>query len=143
MPKPSPMIETFTGTWEKEWFAYHPGEWPRTTHKVYDPQWAAPEGAKLALEVRCEQPNKLVVGLDDYAAEVALKGGPEWQYVVLSVADFCNAAGEAMEDWTAIRTLRLGPRERLQQPIDGEPIVVELGAEWQGADPAVRNLQWK
>lgn len=143
MPKPSPMIETFTGTWEKEWFAYHPGEWPRTTHKVYDPQWAAPEGAKLALEVRCEQPNKLVVGLDDYAAEVALKGGPEWQYVVLSVADFCNAAGEAMEDWTAIRTLRLGPRERLQRPIDGEPIVVELGAEWQGADPAFRNLQWK
>ena len=143
MPKPSPMIETFTGTWEKEWFAYHPGEWPRTTHKVYDPQWAAPEGAKLALEVRCEQPNKLVVGLDDYAAEVALKGSPEWQYVVLSVADFCNAAGEAMEDWTAIRTLRLGPRDRLQQPIDGEQIVVELGAEWQGADPAFRNLQWK
>ena len=143
MPKPSPMIETFTGTWEKEWFAYHPGEWPRTTHKVYDPQWVAPEGAKLALEVCYEQPNKLVVGLDDYAAEIALKGGPEWQYVVLSGADFCNAAGEAMEDWTAIRKLRLGPRERWQQPIDGEPIVVELGAEWQDADPAFRNLQWK
>jgi len=52
--KPSLTIESFKGDWEKEWFTYRPAEWARKTHKIYDPQWAAPEGAKLSLEVRCE-----------------------------------------------------------------------------------------
>lgn len=140
--KPSPMIETFASGWEKQWFTYRPVDWARATHKVYDPLWAALAGAKLALEIRCEQPNKLVVSLDEAAAEVALKGGQKWQSVVLSAADFLNAANETMEDWTGIRTLRLGAGERLQREVNGEQIVVELGTEWKGADPEFRNLQW-
>jgi hypothetical protein len=140
--KPSLMIETFESSWEKEWFTYRPADWARTTHKVYDTRWTAPEGAKLALEVRCEQLNKFVVGLDEHAAEVSLKGGPEWQRVVLSAADFGNAAGETMGDWTGIKTLRLGAMERLQQEVDGEQKVLELGAAWNGAGPEFRNLRW-
>ena len=140
--KPSPMIETFASGWEKEWFTYDPADWARTTHKVYDAMWTAPEGEKLALEVRCEQPNKFVVGLDEHAAEVALKGGPEWQSVVLSAADFGNATGERMEAWTGIKRLRLGAVERLQQEVDGEQKVLELGAAWNGADPEFQNLRW-
>ena len=140
--QPSLVIETFESGWEKEWFTYRPADWTRTTHKVYDTRWTAPEGAKLALEVRCEQPHKFVVGLDGHAAEVSLKGGPEWQRVVLSAADFGNAAGETMDDWTGIKTLRLGAMERLQQEVDGEQKVLELGAAWNGADPEFRNLRW-
>ena len=141
--KPSPMIETFASNWEKQWFTYSPVEWTRLTHKVYDPQWAAPQGAALSLEMRCEQPNKLVVSLDEYATEVALTGDKQWQNVLLSATDFRNAANEPMEDWTQVRTLRLGAREDLQQKTNGEQTIVELGAEWQGVDPEFRNLQWK
>ena len=141
--KPSPMIETFASNWEKQWFTYSPVEWTRLTHKVYDPRWAAPQGAALSLEVRCEQPNKLVVSLDEYATEVALTGDKQWQNVLLSATDFRNAANEPMEDWTQVRTLRLGAREDLQQKTNGEQTIVELGAEWQGVDPEFGNLQWK
>ncbi len=83
-----------------------------------------------------------VVGLDGHAAEVLLKGGPEWQRVVLSAADFGNAAGETMDDWTGIKALRLGAMEHLQQEVDEEQKVLELGAAWNGADPEFRNLRW-
>ncbi|MDE0965515.1 MAG: hypothetical protein OSB73_20505, partial [Candidatus Latescibacteria bacterium] len=141
--KPSPLIETFASGWEKEWFTYRPVDWARTTHKVYDPQWAAPQGAKLALEVRCEQSNKLVVRLDEFATDVSLKGGLKWQNVVLSAADFRNAADEALGNWTEIKTLRLSAREHLQQIVNEEQMVGQFGAEWKGADPEFRNLQWK
>ena len=57
---------------------------PHRTHKVYDEQWKAPPGPKLAIDVRCFQPNKLVVGLDGYAAEIQLTGDTKWQQIVLS-----------------------------------------------------------
>jgi len=141
--KPSPLIETFASGWEKEWFTYRPVDWARTMHKVYDPQWAAPQGAKLVLEVRCEQSNKLVVRLDEFATEVSLKAGLKWQNVILSSANFRNALDEAMEDWTELKTLRLSAREHLQQTVNEEHMVGEFGAQWKGADPEFRNLQWK
>lgn len=140
--EPVSLVETFEDGWEKEWFTYRPGEWARMTHKVYGPQWAAPEGARLALELRCTEANTLVVCVDESAVEVALEGGPDWQRVVLAAADFRNATGEAMEGWVGIRTLRLSAKERLQQTVDGEAAIVEFGAEWQGAAPLFRNLQW-
>ena len=138
----TPMIETFASGWQKQWFTYRPGEWARTTHKVYDPRWTAPQAAKIALEIRSAQPNKLVVGLDESAAEVALKGGPHWQSVVLSATDFRNAADEPMENYAGIRTLKLGAEQRLQREVDGEQKVIELGAKWKGAAPEFKNLQW-
>ena len=81
--------------------------------------------------------------MDEYATEVALTGDKQWQNVLLSATDFRNAANEPMEDWTQVRTLRLGAREDLQQKTNGEQTIVELGAEWQGVDPEFRNLQWK
>ena len=79
--KPSLVIETFEGDWEKEWFTYKPEDWARQTHKVYDEQWKAPTGAKLAFEVRSARRNKLVVGIDQYAAEVQLEGNSAWHPV--------------------------------------------------------------
>jgi len=155
--QPSLMIETFEGDWEKEWFTYRPDEWARTTHKIYDPQWAAPEGtdekgpvgrdrvpatAKLALEVRSEEPNTLVVTLDTFAAEVSLTGGSEWQQVQLSPANFRNPAEAVMTDWTGIRALRLGPQETLWMEVDGEQKSLEAGAEWKSTPPEFRKLQW-
>ena len=140
--KPSLLIETFEGEWQKEWFTYDlTGHWARRTHKLYDPKWAAPAAAKLALEVRCDQPNTLVVGLDDAAAAVALPGGGAWQTVTLSPADFKDADGEPRAGWAGIHELRLGDSETLKAGKKGGT-VRRLGGPWQGAAPAFRTLRW-
>ncbi len=139
-PKPSRMIETFEGDWEKQWFSYRPEDMQRKTHKLYDPQWAAPAGAKLALEVLSEKANKLVLGLDAYAAEIQLKGSSNWQQVVLLPDDFKNAEGKTLSDWQGIMELRLGDRETLRGKDRNQS--VNLGAKWQGKKAVFRSLKW-
>lgn len=140
--KPSLVIETFEGDWEKEWFTYKPEDWARRTHKIYDGQWKAPPNAKLAFEVRSVNPNKLVVGIDQYAAEIQLTGNSEWHPIVLAQGDFRNAAGAATLEWAGIKELRLDARETLRSKNNGEEQILTLGANWQGAKPEFRNLRW-
>jgi pimeloyl-ACP methyl ester carboxylesterase len=135
---PSLLIEDFKGDWEKEWFTYRPDELGRSTHKVYDPQWAAPQGAKLALQVRSKEANKLVVGIDGYAAEVDLSGGSEWQTIVLSTSDFKDAADAELAGWKGIKDLRLGAEVTLK----GNGTTRRVGVQWKGAVPEFKNLQW-
>ena len=136
--KPSVMIEDFEGDWQKEWFNYRDG-WARSTHKVYDPQWQAPCNAKLALQVSCAQANKLVVKIDNYAAEVSLAGGSAWEAIEFSAADFKNTAGKALTDFKRIKELRLSPQETLRGKNNA---VAQFGGAWQGADPMFNDLHW-
>jgi hypothetical protein len=101
--------------------------------------WHAPSSAKLALEVRSEQANKLVIGLDNHAAEIQLNGGTDWQRVLLAHSDFKNASGEALASWKGTKELRLGDKETLRAK-DGKTLV--LGAAWKGAQPEFRKLEW-
>lgn len=140
--KPSLAIETFRGDWEKEWFTYRPEEWARRTHKVHDEQWKAPPQAKLALEVRSEKPNKMVVGIDEYATEVQIAGNGTWQRVVLAPSDFRNATGETLPGWQGIRELRLSAKETLRSTDRRKRQTAKLGADWQGPKPEFRDLRW-
>jgi cephalosporin-C deacetylase-like acetyl esterase len=140
--KPSLVIETFAGDWEKEWFTYKPDDWARRTHKIHDDQWQAPPHAKLAFEVRAEQPNKLAVGIDEYAAEIPLTGHSEWQRIVLTPDDFHNAKGDTLSDWNGLKELRLSAEERLSKKVDGKSKTLHVGADWKGAKPVFRNLRW-
>jgi len=141
--KPSLVIETFEDDWKKEWFAYKPDDWARRTHKVYDPQWAAPEGAKLALDILSEAANKLVIGIDRYAAEVALAGGADWETITLSVSDFKDAVTNGMSGWTGIKELRLAAAEHLKTQKRGDKTTRRIGAQWKGGPPEFRNLRWR
>jgi hypothetical protein len=76
--QPSLLIENFKGSWKKQCFAYKPEEWAISTHKINTEEWKAPPGSQLSLEVRAEQPNKMVVALSNSAAEVVLQGGKPW-----------------------------------------------------------------
>ncbi|MDF7806660.1 hypothetical protein P4E94_04365 [Pontiellaceae bacterium B12219] len=138
--KPSSIIETFEGDWEKDWFTYRPQEWPLKTHKLYDPVWAAPAGAKLMLDVRSAASNKLVIGIDQYAAEVELSGGSEWQKITLSPADFIDVAGEGLPSWNGVMELRFGDKETLKDKQNGQKL--DFGGIWQGAPPEFRDLRW-
>lgn len=141
--QPALEIENFTGNWEKEWFTYKPAEWARTTNKLYDPKWKAPdENAKLAFSVRAAEANQLVVLIDGYAAVVELTGGTHWQALTLSQNDFQQLNGESLASWQGITQLKLCPKERLrpQRGDASKPRVV--GKAWQGTKPEFRDLRW-
>ena len=140
--KPSLVIETFEGDWEKEWFTYRAEEWARKTHKIYDQKYQPPAGATLAFDVRAADPNKLVVGIDDHATEVSLSGKGEWQPVSLSPADFKDATGSPLTDWKDIKELRLGNQETLSGGRRDKDKRLKLGGVWNGAAPRFRNLRW-
>ena len=141
--QPSLMIETFEADWQKEWFTYDlTDNWARKTHKLNDPKWSAPAAAKLALEVRSRQPNKLAIGVDGYAVEVELRGGDEWQSIDLVPLDFHDASGKALSDWRNLKELRLGAKETLRSKTSGGEKKLNRGADWQGPKPDFRNLRW-
>ena len=139
---PSLLIESFEGDWEKEWFNYKPDEMTLNTYKLHDDCWRAPAGAGLALEVLAEHPNKLIVGLDAFAAEIDLTGGSAWQAINLTASDFKDASGTVMSDWSQIRGLRLTATDRLVSRKDGKESVLQLGSVWKGSPPKFRNLCW-
>ena len=139
--KPSSLIEDFTGDWRKEWFTHKVGEWSMRTHKVYHPLWAAPQGAALSLEVFSDKPNKLVVGIDDHAAEVDL-GASDWQAITLRPSDFKDALEKPRRDWAGIKELRLLAGEHLRAGKRGEQTTRRVGGSWKGAPPKFRNLRW-
>lgn len=140
--KPSSMIEDFAGDWEKEWFTYRPAEWARTTHKLNTDIWKAPPGAKLVLEVQAAERNKLVVLLDEYAAEVQLGEDRSKKKITLAPSDFKNYSGEPLADWNAVQRLKLTHAEHLRpgRGQSGEPRLV--GVNWKGTPPQFRSLQW-
>jgi hypothetical protein len=141
--KPSLLIEAFGKDWQKEWFTYDlTDNWARKTHKLYDPKWLPPASATLALEARSQQPNKLVMGLDNYAAEIPLTGGMKWQKIVLSPANFHDAAGKSLPDWKGVKELRLGDKETLRSKDGDTEKKLDLGTDWQGAKPEFQNLRW-
>jgi hypothetical protein len=140
--EPSLMIETFKGDWEKEWFTYKPQEWGRFTHKLHSDVWKAPGGATMAFDVRADEPNKMVVGLDGDAAEIEVRGGSEWQSVRLVASDFRDAADHPRTDWKGIRELRFVEKDRLSVKVDGADKTVVLGGGWKGAPPEFRDLRW-
>ena len=135
--QPSLLIENFEGDWKKQWFAYKPEEWAISTHKIYTDEWKAPVNARLEIEVQSDQPNKLVIGLNTSAAEAVLNGGPDWQLVSLTPADFCDASNQPLKDWSENRELRLGAKENLTGKTNRE-----FGGNWQGPPPRFRNLKW-
>ena len=138
--EPSLEIESFEGDWDKEWFTYRPEEWGRRTHKVNDPLWAAPAGANLSLRVRVEQANALVIGIDEYAAEVQVEGGSDWQTILLAPSDFRDAREDGLPSFEGIRELRLLHEVtlRARQPDAAR----KIGAPWKGLNPAFRELRW-
>ncbi|MFC5051799.1 alpha/beta hydrolase fold domain-containing protein [Rubritalea spongiae] len=135
------MIEDFASGWQNEWFTYRPSEWARSTHKIYDPRWKAPKGAKLNLQVSAAEANKFVVLLDDYGTEVELEGGSAWEALSFSPSDFKNVEGESLETFDGVKELKLSPQESLRGG-RGSSASRKLGATWKGPSPVFNDLHW-
>lgn len=138
----SNLIEDFQGDWEREWFTYRPNEWARTTHKLNYAKFKAPGNAKLSLSVQADQPNQLVILLDNYAAVVELTGQTKWQTTELKPADFKDYAGTPLDSWSGIKRLKLGAAERLKPGRGQKGKSIIVGKKWQGKPPQFSNLRW-
>ncbi len=141
--KPDTLIEDFAGDWQKEWFTYNPADWARSTNKLYADEFRPPHGAKLVLDVMAESKNRLVVRIDQHAAEVPLSGGNTWQQVMLSPQDLQDFAGAGLADWNGIKQLTLGGAERLRPPRGDRRASRVIGGNWRGPPPRFRNLHWQ
>ena len=140
--QPSQLIESFAGNWEKNWYHHDRDGWGIRTHKIYHPRWKAPSGSQLTFEVFAEQPHKFVVGLDDYASAVSLRGAPNWQSITLSPHDFTRADDTALASWEDLKEFRLLPSETLRSQDRNRSTTRNVGQKWKGARPQFRNLRW-
>lgn len=140
--KPTTQIESFEGDWEKEWFTYRTDEWARTTHKLYDEIYQAPDNATLSIEVLTQQPNQLVIVLDDHTVVVNLEANG-WQKVTLSAEDFKNISDERLTTWNGIKSLKLCSTERLRPPRGSQLQSKIVGKNWSGPAPLFRNMKWQ
>ncbi len=140
---PNLQIENFEGAWEKQWFTYRQTEWARTTHKIHAPVWKAPKEAQLVLKVQATQPNKLVLVIDEHAAEIPLAGGAQWQDVVLTPGDLRNLTGKPLPSWEGIRRLKLTHGHRLRPQRGDKSPPKMIGGNWRGPKPQFRELRWQ
>lgn len=140
--KQSRVIEDFEDDWRKEWYTHKADSWEIRTHKIYHPMWKAPSGALIRLDVKSELPTTMVVGVDEFAAEIDLSGGAEWQTISLSLSELMDANGNALEMWDGIKELRLLPAEKLRAGKGAGQVTRDIGGEWKGAHPEFRRLIW-
>ena len=137
------LIESFEGDWEKEWFTYKPHQWARSTHKLFDTRYQAPEGeVKLAMDVQAKEKNELVILLDEFVVVIPLNGSRKWQPVTLSPGNFKSYSGKPLSSWRDVKRLKLSAAERLR-PGPGESGKSRImGRSWKGESPRFRNLRW-
>ena len=139
---PTPLIEDFGPKWAAQWYHPRPGKWPMATHKIHDQTYAAPNKNQVALsfEVKSSKPNTLLVKLDKSHAEVELAGGPDWQMVRLSPADFMDSQHDPLKDFSKLKTLSFLDQDRLPGKQRTKSRVV--GQAWTGDPPTFRDLRW-
>jgi hypothetical protein len=88
------------------------------------------------------KPNKLVVGIDDCATEIAPVGGDVWQSIRLKPSDFKSPPGVALQTWTGDKELRLGASKNLRSNINGAETKRALGGDGKGSAPRFGSLRW-
>ena len=136
-------IESFSGSWKKDWFSYNTQKWGIRTNKLHEPHWAAPSpSARLSLEVRSESTNKMVLWIDGYGVELDLLGNHSWQRFSFSPSALKNAEGKSLPSWGGIRELRLDDTEKLTAPRGSTAKPLKIGTQWEGSPPKFRNLRW-
>lgn len=140
--KKNNLIEAFDENWQKEWFTYSIEGWGRRTNKLSCDIWkASHSNAKIYIEIFSGKPNKLVIGIDDYAVELE-HNGDKWQKYTLTRDDFKDATGNSIESWVSVKELRILEQDNISSLREGEKVSKKLGQKWKGEKPLFRYLKW-
>ena len=147
------VIDDFSRPWH-DWYRLspdNPQHWQFWTRKVTDPKWRGPAGADLAVTLRAERANTLVVTMlenewrgyrgrkREYAAEVTLAGGETPQQVRLAPGDFKDTRdGTPLAGWAEVDQLGL----RAWTAVERDGKAARLGGAWDGPPPEIREVRW-
>ena len=136
------LYRAFDENWQKEWFTYSIEGWGRRTNKLSCDIWkASHSNAKIYIEIFSGKPNKLVIGIDDYAVELE-HNGDKWQKYSLTRDDFKDATGNGIESWVSVKELRILEQDNISSLREGEKVSKKLGQKWKGEKPLFRYLKW-
>ena len=149
----------------QDWYRLNWGNphwWCAYTRKIKDPIYAAPDGAKLALDVKVKHDVTLFFDLWDnrwgafpgrknsqYYAHVDIKGSDKWQAVSVTVADFKpghERTKHPLKSWRHVTELGIRGRVKISQ--GGKQVELPLR---KPSDPSTRwseprgfrNLRWE
>ncbi|MBL7221502.1 MAG: acetylxylan esterase [Phycisphaerae bacterium] len=144
----------------QDWYRLNwdnPHWWSAYTRKIKDPAFAAPDGAKLTLDVKAAQDAVLFFEVQDnswgafpgqnsgqYYARVDIKGSDKWQSVGVTVADFKlfgKRTKHPLKSWRHVT--ELGIRGRVKVVRDGKQIELPAPPIRWSAPRAFRNLRWE
>jgi pimeloyl-ACP methyl ester carboxylesterase len=150
------LIDDGAHDWQ-DWYRLewaNPVHWTAVTRKVKDPQWRGPDGAQLAVDVQCAKDTVFVVRASvndwgafgrqpggEFAAAREVKGGPDWQTLTFSLADFAPANERTrgkLTNWRYLTELALSGQAEVL--IDGQKVKLG-GRAWPQPRP-IRNLRW-
>ncbi|OWK45498.1 alpha/beta hydrolase family protein [Fimbriiglobus ruber] len=147
---PDPLIDDFAHGW-RDWYlleAGNPHHWEFSTRKLADPKWRGQPGQRLAIDVRAEKKNELVLVLtenvfrgyrgksQDFVAVTQLNGGKNTQTISLEPKDFKTNEGEALSTWQNVDVISL----RAYYERGGKL----LGSKsWAGNQPKFLKLWWQ
>ena len=139
----SSLIESFRGSWRKNWFSYSPKKWGIRTNKLSEPYWAsANPSSRLSIEVKSAKPNSMVLWLDGFGTELKLLGNNTWQRFSLPPSVFKRSEGTFLNSWLGLRELRIDSSEKLGVDRGSKEKPVQIGGHWDGPPPQFRNLRW-
>jgi hypothetical protein len=87
-----------------------------STHKIGDPKWRGPDGAKLQFEVYANAARELKIAVianertkeaKEWKAAHKLADSAQWQRVSLTAEDFKDEKSEPLPDWRAVQLLEI------------------------------------
>ncbi len=127
--------------------------WQNWTRKVADPRWRGPDGAQMSVTLKLEETNRIsfVVienerrryrgAMKTYVCEKEVTGSKDPQTVLLSVADFKEAAdGASLRSWGELD--QFGCVESRFYAVKGRAPAQEIPA-WKGPAPEFQRFEWK
>jgi dienelactone hydrolase len=159
--KSSPLIEDFAHGW-RDWYQLNEGNrehWQSWTHKITDPKWRGPDGAKLAITLKLAETNRLgIVVLENQyrtyrgqrrilVCEKEIFGAPGAQTILLDVADFKDVADDSpLKTWSQLDLLGIGASAQEMNPhgkFKPLPHQPATPMPWKGPPPEFMRLEWK
>ncbi|MBT3198475.1 MAG: alpha/beta hydrolase [Phycisphaerales bacterium] len=144
----------------QDWYRLNwnnPCWWNAQTRKIKDSMYAAPDGAKLTLDVKNAKDATLFFVVSDngwnafpgktngeYYARVNIKGSAKWQSISVTVADFKpvdKRTKHPLKSWT--RITELGIRGRIAVMINGKKTQLPTKPTNWAKPRELRNLRWE
>ena len=146
-----------------DWFVLsdnNPHHWVYSTRKITDPKWYGPDAAKLVVELKNHEDNKLIIVAYEnewrgyrgkrnvYVAEVDLESSENWQEVILAARDFKQvrtrehdniAKSGMLSKWNEIDRLEI--RAYYDIYVGNKKTIIG-DTKWKGLQPLLREIRW-